>query len=738
MHIIEKIMKNLLFILTSLPLFLTAQVTVSNNMTVAQYVQNVLVGNGVTVTNIMYNGMPANSVQAQVGSFSNPTATTGLTKGLILGTGDVQMASFPNISTGSDLGGGGFFNFGFDPDLLSITTDLTYDECVIEFDFIPTGDTIKFNYVFASEEYEDYVCGIVNDAFGFFLTGPNPAGGNYTARNLALVPNPSNPSTFTSTPVSINTINPGVPGVGGSSFYCDVIDPAWATYSVFYTPNTTNDYEYNGKTVVLQAKAAVNCNQTYHIKLAIADVGDNLYDSGVFLEAGSFSSEGIEINISAAASTNSIVGDTAVLEGCVDAAFTFIRPDTTGNLTLQIDVLGTATNGVDYTFIADSIYFPAGQDTARIIVSTIADGIVEGNETLIINVYTLTACGDTVVTTGILHIIEDYDYNVLASKDSTYRCPVDSVLISATAFGGTAPYTYQWSNGMTGDSVHVSPTSGTYIVTATDACNYVSIPDTVLVNFSLPAPLTSNMNDTTLCGTNFILLKANVSGGTAPYTYAWSTGGNALTTLVSPTTTTTYSVTIKDGCGTIITKSVTVRLSNNQLNLSVTTPDIHCLGEDLIITPVISGGNPPFTYNWSGNGMLTTNTSNGELTVVNPSSGYYNLIIRDVCNQQVNASSYVDVIGCSLTIPNVLTPNGDGQNDSFIIANLEYHDNTKISIYNRWGKVVYSSDNYKNDWKGTNNGGNLVSAGTYYYVLELADEKQCEKIACSGFITVMN
>lgn len=730
-------MKYLSILFAICPFLFSAQVTVNNNMTVAQYVQNILVGNGVTVSNIQYNGAAATLPQEQVGAFNDVSLSSGLSNGLILGSGDVQMAGFLNTGGGVSLGGGGFIP-GTDPDLQSITPNQIYDECVVEFDFIPQGDTIKFNYVFASEEYEEYVCGSVNDAFGFFLSGPNPAGGNYTAFNVALVPNPLNTNTFTTTPVSINTINPGVAGTNGTAANCDAIDPAWASYSIFYTPNTTNDYEYDGKTVVLQAKAAVNCNQTYHIKLAIGDAGDGAYDSGVFLEAGSFSSNGVEVNISAEASSNSIVGDTAVLEGCIDAVFTFVRPDTTGDLTLDIDILGSATNGVDYSAIADSIYFPAGNDSAQIVISTISDALAEGTEELIINVYTITPCGDTLITSGTLYIIEDYSYNVLASDDTTFTCPIDSVLISAIASGGVAPYTYQWNNNLTGDSVYVSPTQETtYVITAYDACNVPSITDTVKISFSLPAPLQANMNDTVLCGSNFILLNANSTGGALPISYLWNTGSTTETNLVSPTTTTTYTVTMTDTCGTTVSDSVTVSLSNNPLNLSVTAPTPHCIGEDLILTPELTGGNPPFQYTWTGNGLLTTDPSNGVLTVVNPSSGDYNLTISDACNQQIYSSSYIDVIGCSITIPNVITPNGDGQNERFIIANLEHHKNTKILIYNRWGRVVFKSVDYTNNWEGTNNGGNKVAAGVYYYVLELEDQKQCDNVECTGFITII-
>ena len=233
-------MKYILTFLISIPLLVNGQVTVNNNMTVTQYVQNVLVGSGVTITNIQYNGGSANTVQQQIGSFNDANNSTGIPNGLILGTGDVQLAAQSNIGGGESLGGTG--NTGVDADLQSITTNTIFDECVLEFDFVPTGDTISFNYVFASEEYEEFVCASFNDAFGFFLTGTNPSGGTYNAENIALIPDPITPTNYTTTPVSINTVNQGSAGSFGVPSNCDLADPNWATYNVFYSPNTTNDY----------------------------------------------------------------------------------------------------------------------------------------------------------------------------------------------------------------------------------------------------------------------------------------------------------------------------------------------------------------------------------------------------------------------------------------------------------------------------------------------------------------
>ena len=191
------------------------QVTTDNSQTVEWYVQNVLVGGGVTVSGVTYNGGPANVPVLNVGEFTNPGATdVGLAQGMILGSGDITMASQLNTGGSSSKHGTNPGAVGTDPDLNGISSVTIYDECIVEFDFIPDGDSIKFNYVFSSEEYEEFVCSNFNDAFGFFLTGPNPLGGTYNAQNIALVPDPAAWPTvsFTSTPVAINTINPGVAG----------------------------------------------------------------------------------------------------------------------------------------------------------------------------------------------------------------------------------------------------------------------------------------------------------------------------------------------------------------------------------------------------------------------------------------------------------------------------------------------------------------------------------------------
>ena len=180
---------------------LFAQITVtSNTMTVEQYVQNVLVGAGVTISNVQYNGGSANVTVSQVGAFSATNSTIGINNGLVMATGDAQLVVGPNNSGSTTLGGGNMGQNDVDLDVI-VNPNGTNDACVIEFDFIPIGDSVKFNYVFGSEEYLEWVNSSFNDVFGFFLSGPGITGSySNNAVNIATIPG-------TNTAVSINNVN---------------------------------------------------------------------------------------------------------------------------------------------------------------------------------------------------------------------------------------------------------------------------------------------------------------------------------------------------------------------------------------------------------------------------------------------------------------------------------------------------------------------------------------------------
>lgn len=414
-------------LLTLSPVF--GQLTVNNGFT-AQQLGNNLAGNNVNVFNASITG-----TADQYGTFQYVGTDLGLNSGVILSTGDIADAIGPNNSgnTSSSLGGPG------DADLSALAGFNTNDAVVFEFDFEVQGDEIEFNFVFMSEEYNEFVGTGFNDVFAFYISGPGIVG----QENLAVVPG-------TTTPVTINTINNG-------SF--------WQYYND--NDNGTVNIEFDGFTTLMTAsKNGLQQCGIYTLSLRIADGSDSAYDSAVLLQENSL----VQSNISASSSTFS--ANNTALEGCIDASFTFqLDSALTTNVQIPIGIGGTATNGVDYAQIDTMITIPAGQLSATIIIDAIADGITEGQEVIELY-YTPTPCApqDTVFL-----YIDDYtplEYTVDPTDISCWGAMDGMVDLAVT--GGIAPYTLTLTDSATGNvtSYNSFPVNGldegTYYVEVID------------------------------------------------------------------------------------------------------------------------------------------------------------------------------------------------------------------------------------------------------------------------------
>lgn len=354
---------------------LKAQLFVSNNLTPEQLVQQVLVGGGVSVSNVTFQG---NNFMR--GDFSNGHFTNlGLEDGVVLSSGNVfdipGNASY-NASTQYSLAG--------DPTLTSVSGSNTNDASVLEFDFVPTADTLMFRYVFGSEEYPTYV-NSYNDVFGFFVSGPKPNGmGSYVDYNIALIPG-------TNLPVTINNVNNGTTN-NGPCVNCE-----------YYVNNSGGStIRFNGMTTVLTAMVVVVPCEQYHIKLAIADAVDYVFDSGVFLEANSFSSSGVSSNLGFSNSSNSFG---AAVEACNDAELTFELEEVKNDdyYIIRQQTLGTATIDVDYGLLpsSDTLWIPAGELSVSMNLFPYSDDLIEGTETAEFIFEFMTGCDPTADTTVI-------------------------------------------------------------------------------------------------------------------------------------------------------------------------------------------------------------------------------------------------------------------------------------------------------------------------------------------------
>jgi hypothetical protein len=223
------------------------------------FLARVLAGPGIEVSNVSYSGAPA-----AAGMFSGGGDIVGFEGGIVLGTGRIASVEGPNqvVDATTDDGTPGDTLL----DVLSGSGNPTMDAAVLSFDFVPRGSTITFEYVFASEEYNDYVNTGYNDVFAFYVNG----------ENCAVVGKPA-------LPVSINTINNGnpfgIPPVSHPELY--------RNNDIDSNGGATIDTEMDGLTTVLTCTARVEPGVKNHMRLAIADAGDPAYDSNVFLRAGS-------------------------------------------------------------------------------------------------------------------------------------------------------------------------------------------------------------------------------------------------------------------------------------------------------------------------------------------------------------------------------------------------------------------------------------------------------------------
>ena len=423
-----------------------ATIGVDNSLVPFELIRNVLIGgNCFDVTNVNQIG---NSLG--IGSFYDGSESIGIDNGVIIATGNINNAPGPNDSNsaGSNMPGD-----VVQPDLIDMATNTVNDATGISFDFTPTTEMIEFEYVFASEEYCEYVNSSYNDVFGFFISGPGINGEfELNGENIALIPGSTDN-------VAINSIN-------------------HLENSAFFIPNNTNcsdapthpqTIQYDGFTSVLTAYADVIPCETYHIRLVVGDVGDGLFDSAVFLKANSFNATG-----GAVVEANSpFTGTSTAYEGCENGEFIFSRDaDQDINETLDIEFFvsptGTAVVNQDYLPFPTTVTIPAGQMTAIVAVEIINDNLVEGAESLIIEVPASCTCDDGTVEMTLLDVEP-----LQIEPANPITCGTESLTLSADTQGGMGTYEYLWNTGSIQSTIDVAAFgTGTqnFSVTVTDEC----------------------------------------------------------------------------------------------------------------------------------------------------------------------------------------------------------------------------------------------------------------------------
>jgi gliding motility-associated-like protein len=603
-----------------------------------------LVGQGVSISNVAINADPRS-----VGFFNNLSGTSiGIDSGIVLTNGRAKTTgtAFGLDGNGTTISHntdpfalsslGSFADLDLirlgDPDLDNLVNDPTLDATILEFDFIPTGDSIKFRYVFSSEEFLEFPCTGVNDVFAFFIQGPGYA--NNT--NIALIPG-------SAAAVTIDNINT-VPGCG--------------VFPQFYVGNHTNTrFTHNGHTVVFTARALVQPCQTYHLKLAIADVGDGNYDSGVFIEAGSLSSNSITLSNITPIDAQ---GNNYLAEGCVSGKIRVKRPFATNQpLLVNLQYNGTALNGTDVQLLPSSVTIPANQTEIDIDVAALQDNTAEPIETLIVSA--ILPCNAGQASSATIQI-RDYDRLAVAPgrhPDTAFICRNSAQPLTASVGYNT----YTWSNASTLDNALIrtpvaTPTTSVSKYICTAVLGTCTARDSLNLKWKAIPPA-SKLDVLCAAGsTGVITATAPVSAGWVnPVQYALNGSAFQSSGVFANLQQGIYSIKVRDANGCLDSISATINNLFAPITFTTIQQNPSCtVGATGSFTVTAQGGNAPYTYAIDGGLFQNSN-------ILVAAAGTHVITVKDASGCIKQATEILT--GVSNTISLIVTnPNPICEGDS--------------------------------------------------------------------------
>lgn len=279
-------------------------VTSAKGDSVSSFIHNWLVGDGVYVFNVKFNSDDSTKfTYDNIGYFySNGYLGLQMDSGVVITTGKCEFAKGPNSQGSGSMAGSKSKADNALKNWLSSTMGNTsaVTTCgYIDFDFVSISPFVTVNYCFGSEEYPEFVCSSFNDSFLFLITGPDPNSPTLQSRtwNCAIIPHTVSTAHPDGISVTINAVNNGSVGSSGSSSQ----NGCYLDYSEFYVDNSTTNVkgvQYDAYTQKLSANAKLVPCAVYHMHIAVCNLGDSGYDSGVFMEKKSFNSPSAEVQLS--------------------------------------------------------------------------------------------------------------------------------------------------------------------------------------------------------------------------------------------------------------------------------------------------------------------------------------------------------------------------------------------------------------------------------------------------------
>lgn len=624
-----------------------SDVQVVTGLTPQAYVEDFLLGGGVTATNVTFSGDPA-----QLGFVSGfIPGDFPVQEGVALGSAGVDYLDEATNLYDSDC--------TEDPtwlpvpapvdianDLIAIsqsvagligqtfTVNAVNDVAVLEFDFTAVGDSVSFSFVFASGEFPGFVLTQYNDVFAMLLSGPGIDGPySNNAVNMALVPDvdPALPITVSS--------------IWNSAYYVD------------------NPYQYpicpGGHTTKIKGSYPVQCGAVYHIALAIGDASDTGLSSFVVLEPGSFQSQAVMPNLLSTVGVELDQDPQVLFEDCGTQEVVFARPPGSDMETpeeVTVSYSGTGVAGEDFTGLPEFISFPPGVASIAYPFEVVADGVAEGEEAVVMLVNTASGCDGAGIETEFEFLIQDTADSLVVTGQSLEACANQPLVLTPTIEGGYGNFDFAWSCDWQADSASLAfvPTdAGTFecVLTVSDTCGMAPGEVVFTVEVTEFPELTVSLGEDVLvpCGEDTLLVAVAAGGnpGLEGYIYAWEDQDGVSWYSFSDTSlnvspqwgVSAVTATVVDQCGAVA--SDTVSLEPDALPLEV---DLQVNGELTACVPyafdaAISGGEEPLAYIWSIGGQPVGFAPVLEASFTQEAT--LSVTVSDACGQTVTASADV-------------------------------------------------------------------------------------------------
>ena len=580
-------------------IFSQAQFTYQNNTDLESIIKS-LEGDGVVISNISSS---CSSSKANLDKFKEASGTLGIDSGLVLSTESLDnYNNYNNISCYNSI------DDDIDLNKLISADDKLFDILFVEFDIEVAADKLEFDFVFTSEEYPFYTgcdgsSSLYNDVFGFFISGPGITG----TKNLAVLPN-------SNIPVSVGTISE-------------------CKNSTYYKENSLSPF--TAHSTVLKAISKVTACEKYHLKLAIADVGDDALRSDIYIKSGSFTSR-----YDPAVDLEYNNGFPFVIEECSEATIYFRRKDQKFKtfdfpITFDIAFNGDATEGIDFEFVK-KVVLPANTNELSLPFNAFKDYLPEGLENIWLTATTQT-CLNTDIKDSVPISISD---GAIYPLPDLFVCKKDTILLNKINDKNDSLI---WEEKENISCTHCQ--NPTFYVTKQDTIKYTYIDkitscqteDEIVIN-------------TVEMDTQFDLTIDSIN-----YSYA-----------------------------EVFTNSSS-------------------FGAD--------------TYEWDfGDGNSSTEHSPSHLYQLENEADEYEYIVKlKASSSEYDCDIYLSdtiTIVTPFFIPNLLTNNNDNRNDIFRIIGIA-KNKWFITIYNRWGDIVYQNEQYDFTWNGSGH-----SDGIYFYEIE--------------------